>query len=397
MKNILVIAAENSAENYGAQIIDEFQKNKAPVHFFGVGGDKFLARGVDVIIHNKELAIVGIIEVLSSIAKLKRCMNTLLKTARHRKTDAAILIDYPDFNIRLAKKLKKAGIPVYYYISPTVWAWRYSRVKLLKKYVTHMFIIFPFEIPIFEKEGIPFTYTGHPLLPMIKVNESRENFRARMMPVSAGKETNEPGIMVTLLPGSRKSEVHFLLPVMLKAMELLKLEFPIKLFLLKAEGIEQKLLDGFLKKSTLDVTVIPQEQGYNLIHASDIVLTTCGTSNLEIAILGTPFTAVYRVNRLSYLLGKRFVKITLYSIVNILAQKEVIKEWIQNNFTAGNVLKEMRHILVNLVVREKMSAEFARIREMLGKDKNAPEIIYRKISTDIFGPQNTLNTLKDTE
>lgn len=393
MKNILVIAAENSAENYGAQIIDEFQKNNAPVHFFGVGGDKFLARGVDVIIHNKELAIVGIIEVLSSIAKLKRCMNTLLKTARYRKTDAAILIDYPDFNIRLAKKLKKAGIPIYYYISPTVWAWRYSRVKLLKKYVTHMFIIFPFEIPIFEKENIPFTYTGHPLLPMIKVNESRENFRARMMmPVNTEKKTNEPGIMVTLLPGSRKSEVHYLLPVMLAAMELLKREFPITLFLLKAEGIEQKLLDGFLKKSPLDVTVIPQEQGYNLIHASDIVLTTCGTSNLEIAMLGTPFTAVYRVNRLSYLLGKRFVKIALYSIVNILAQKEVIKELIQDNFTPGNIRNEMRHILVNPAIKEKMSAEFARIRAMLGQDKNAPEIIYKKISTDIFGPQNTPDT-----
>lgn len=393
MKNILIIAAENSAENYGAQIIDEFQKNNAPVHFFGVGGDKFLTRGVDVIIHNKELAIVGIIEVISSIAKLKRCMNTLVQTALKRKTDAIILIDYPDFNIRIAKKFKRAGIPVYYYISPTVWAWRYSRVKLLKKYVSHMFIIFPFEIPIFEKEGIPFTYTGHPLLPMIKVNEPRESFRARMGFVKS--ETNEPGepgepgITVTLLPGSRRSEVHFLLPEMLKAMELLKKEFNIKLFLLKAGGIEQETIAGFLKESPVDVTVIPQEQGYDLIHASDIVLTTCGTSNLEIAMLDTPFVAVYRVNRLSYLLGKPFVKIDLYSIVNILARKEVIKELIQHDFTAENIAREMRRILTDPAVKEKMLAEFARIREMLGKDKNAPEIIYKKISADILGPRNT--------
>lgn len=389
MKNILIIAAENSAENYGAQIIDEFQKNNAPVHFFGVGGDKFLARSVDVIIHNKKLAVVGIIEVISSLAKLKLNMTTLVKTALKRKTDAVILIDYPDFNIRIAKKFKRAGIPVYYYISPTVWAWRYSRVKLLKKYVSHMFIIFPFEIPIFEKEGIPFTYTGHPLLPMIKVNEPRENSRIRMG--IAKNEKNEPGIMVTLLPGSRRSEVHFLLPEMLKAMELLKKEFNITLFLLKAVGIEQESITGFLKNSPLDMTVIPQEQGYDLIHASDIVLTTCGTSNLEIAILGTPFVAVYRVNRLSYLLGKRFLKIDLYSIVNILAQKEVIKELIQHDFTAENIVKEMRHILTNQAVRETMLVEFARIREMLAQDKNAPEIIYKKISGDIFNPRDIVS------
>ena len=381
MKNVLIIAAENSAENYGTQIIDEFQKNKTAVHFFGVGGDKFLARGVDVIIHNNELAIVGIIEVISSIAKLKRCMSTLVKAALDRKADAAILIDYPDFNIRIAKKLQQAGIPVYYYISPTVWAWRYSRVKLLKKYVSHMFIIFPFEIPIFEKEAIPFTYTGHPLLPMIKLNESRQSFRTRIN--IENKEMNEPEIMVTLLPGSRRSEVRFLLPEMLKAMTLLKKEFHIKLFLLKAGGIEQELISGFLKRSPLMVTVIPQEQGYDLIHASDIVLTTCGTSNLEIAMLGTPFTAVYKVNWLSYFLGKRFVKIDLYSIVNILAQKEVIKELIQHNFKAENIFKEMHRILTHSKVKEKMLAEFSRIREMLGQDKNAPEIIYKKIDADI--------------
>ncbi len=387
MKNILIIAAENSAENYGTQIIDAFQNNNARVNFFGMGGDKFLARGVDVIIHNKELAVVGIIEVISSIVKLKKYMSTLVNAAVKRKADAVILIDYPDFNIRIAKKFKRAGIPVYYYISPTVWAWRYSRVKLLKKYVTHMFIIFPFEVPIFEKEKIPFTYTGHPLLPMIKVKENRKNFRTKM-------GVNESELMVSLLPGSRKSEVNFLLPEMLKAMELLKKEFQITLFLLKAVTIERELISGFLKENPLNVQIIDQEQGYDLIHASDTVLTTCGTSNLEIAIIGTPFVAVYRVNRLSYLLGKRFVKIELYSIVNILAQKEVIKELIQHDFTAENIVKEMRNILANREVRDKMLTEFARIRTLLAQDKNAPEIIYKKISGDIFlikSPQKTQN------
>jgi lipid-A-disaccharide synthase len=378
MKNILIIAAENSAENYGTQIIDAFQNHNTPVNFFGVGGDRFLNRGVDVIIHNKELAVVGIIEVISSIAKLKKYMSTLVNTAKKRKADAVILIDYPDFNIRIARKFKRAGIPVYYYISPTVWAWRYARVKALKKYVTHMFIIFPFEVPIFKKEKIPFTYTGHPLVPMIKVKENRKNFRKKL-------GVNESELVVSLLPGSRTSEVKFLLPEMLKAMELLKKEFQITLCLLKAVTIERELISAFLKESPLHVRIIEQEQRYDLIHASDIVLTTCGTSNLEIAIIGTPFVAVYRVNKLSYLLGKRFVKIDLYSIVNILAQKEVIKELIQHNFTAKNIVKEMRNILANRDVRDKMLAEFTRIRTMLAQDKNAPEIIYKKIAGDIFG------------
>lgn len=377
MKNILIIAAENSAENYGAQIIDEFQKADAPVNFFGVGGDKFLDRGVDVIVHNRDLAVVGIIEVVSHLLKIKRFMSLLVDTAIKRKADAVILIDFPDFNIRIAKKFKKAGIPVYYYISPTVWAWRYSRVKLLRKYVTHMFIIFPFEVPIYEKENIPFTYTGHPLVPLIEVTESREDFRA-------GQNVENSELMVTLLPGSRRSEVNFLLPEMLRAMVLLKKEFKIRLFLLKAGGIEREMIDGYLRESSLDITVIEQSRGYDLIAASDIVLTTCGTSNLEIAILGTPFTAVYRVNKLSYLMGKRFVKIDLYSIVNILAQKEVIKELIQHNYTAENIVIEMRKILTDPEVRKNMLSEFDRIRTLLAQDKNPPEIIYKKIADDIL-------------
>lgn len=378
MKNILIIAAENSAENYGALIVEQFQTKNAAVNFFGVGGDKLAARGVDLIVHNKELAVVGIIEVVSSILKLRKIMSLLVDTAVQRKADAVILIDYPDFNIRIAKKFKEAGIPVYYYISPTVWAWRYGRVKLLKEYVTHMFIIFPFEIPIFKKEQVPFTYTGHPLAPLIKVTESRETFRQQV-------GMDDSRLMVTLLPGSRKSEVHFLLAEMLRAMEILKKEFDITLFLQKAGGIDRALIDSYLDQSTLEVRVVEQEQGYNLINASDVVLTTCGTSNLEIAVIGTPFVAVYRVNKLSYLLGKRFVKIDLYSIVNILARKEVVKELIQRDFTAQNMADEMRKLLVNPELRENMLGEFRRIRETLMQDKDAAEIIYRKIAGDVLG------------
>lgn len=376
MKQILILAAENSAENYGAQVVKEFQKQKSPVKFFGVGGDKLAGLGVELLIHNKELSVVGIIEVVSSIAKLKRVMNMLLKTAVQRKADAVFLIDYPDFNLRLAKKCKQAGIAVYYYISPTVWAWRYSRVNVIKKYVDHLFIIFPFEKQIYESEGVSFTYTGHPLLPLIKVTESREHVRK-----AHGAE--EKQTMLTLLPGSRRSEVHFLLPNMLKAVEQLSAQFDLRVLLLKADNIDRSLIDSYLKECRVQIDVIPQTQGYNAINASDAVLTTCGTSNLEIAVIGVPFTAVYQVNKLSYALGKGFVKIDLYSIVNILAGKEVIKELIQRDFTPENMAAELYRILTQTEVREEMKRQFERIRQQLKQDHHPPEIIYNKIAADL--------------
>ncbi len=377
MKNILIIAAENSAENYAVQVVEQFKKNNTPVHFFGVGGDPLAGQGVELIVHNKELAVAGIIEVISSILKLKRYMKILFNAAIKRKADAVLLIDYPDFNLRMARKFKQAGLRVYYYISPTIWAWRYSRVNLIKKYVDHLFIIFPFEIPIFEKENISFTYTGHPLMSRVKVNEKKEDFRKRH--AVAGDV-----LLVTLLPGSRRLEVRFLLHEMLRAAALLKKEFNIRVFLLKANGIDRELLLPHLNKNPLPVQVIDQPQGYDLINASDIILTTCGTANLEIAIIGVPFVAVYRVNKLSYLLGKRFVKINLYSIVNILAGKEVIRELIQHDYTAGNMVTEVRRILKDPGVREEMLAQFRHIRTMLTQDKHPPEIIYKKIAADLF-------------
>jgi lipid-A-disaccharide synthase len=376
MKNVLIIAAENSAENYGAQVIDEFKKHEPGVHFFGLGGDRFADRGVDVVIHSRELSVLGLIEVVSSLLKLKRYMNILVKEAVKRKAAAVILIDYPDFNLRLAKKIKKLGIPVYYYISPTVWAWRYSRVNLIKKYVDHLFIIFPFEIKIYEKEKIPFTYTGHPLVPMIKVDVKRDVFRKEWA-------VKKSGVLLTLLPGSRRAEVNFLLTEMLKAAAMLQEEFEVRIFLLLAENIDRDFVTGFLENSPVDVQVIEQKGGHNLINASDMVITTCGTSNLEIAVIGVPFVAVYRLNKLSYFLGKGFVKIDNYSIVNILAQKRVIPELIQENFRAENIAKEVRKVLKNEAVRDEMLSQFSKIREMVSQEQNPPEIIYNKIAADL--------------
>ena len=212
---------------------------------------------------------------------------------------------------------------------------------------------------------------------MIKVNQTKEDFRHE-------QNVSKDQLLVTLLPGSRKSEILFLLPSMSAAMELLAKEFTLRVFLLKANGIDGELLAPFLSESPVQVRVLDQAQGHDLINASDIVLTTCGTSNLEIAVIGIPFTAVYRVNKLSYILGKRFVKINLYSIVNILAGQEVVRELIQHEYTVENIVTEMRRLLTDENAREKMLTQFQAIREMLAQEKNPSEIIYKKIVKDIF-------------
>jgi lipid-A-disaccharide synthase len=372
MKNILLVAAENSAETYAVQVVKEFAARGGAFRFWGIGGDRLAAVGFENVVHNRSLSVVGIVEVAAHLLRIRRILEGIYRQALERKADAALLIDYPDFNLRLARKLRRAGIPVYFYISPTVWAWRYGRVEQLRRWVSRLFIIFPFEVPIFEKEKVSFTYTGHPLLTEVKVGEPREEFRRRH-----GVGAND--ILLALLPGSRESEVGMLLPEILGAVRRLQKEFPLKVFLQKAQNIAA----ASLAAAGADIHILGQEQGFDLLNAADAVITTCGTSNLEAALLGVPFVAVYRVNRLSYLLGRRFVKIGLYSIVNILAGRQVAAELIQKECRAERIYEETRKILTDSSLREHMRHEFQRIKESLQQDERPAAIICRCISEDL--------------
>jgi len=375
MKNILLVAAENSAETYAVQVLEAFAANsKGVFHFWGVGGERLQNNGLEIVVPNRSLAVVGIIEVVAHLFRIRKAMNLLFKQALKRRTAAALLIDYPDFNLRLARRLRRAGIPVYYYISPTVWAWRYRRVEQIRRWVTRLFIIFPFEIPIYQKENVTFTYTGHPLLDAVRVNEPREPFRRRL-----GVGADET--LLALLPGSRESEVRSLLPEIMAAVRMLKKEFRLKIFLQQAQNIETDSLAAALVDP--QVRLLQQDQGYDLLHAADAVISTCGTSNLEAALLGVPFVAIYRVNRLTYLLGKRFLKIHLYSIVNILAGRQVAAELIQKNCRAELIYAEVKKILGDAAWREQMLQAFAGIRETLRQEQKPAAIIYRQINADL--------------
>ncbi len=372
MRNILLVAAENSAETYAVQVVREFTVAGDDVRFWGIGGDRLAACGFENVVHNRSLAVVGIIEVLAHLWRIHGVMRKLLRLARKRRAVAALLIDYPDFNLRLARGLRRAGIPVYYYISPTVWAWRYGRVAQLRRWVSRLFIIFPFEIPIYEKEGVPFTFVGHPLLSEVRVREPRGEFRRR-------HGVGAQDVLLALLPGSRQSEVALLLPEILAAVRRLKPEFPLKIFLLQAQNIPSELLAAV----DPDIGILDQELGFDLLNAADAVITTCGTSNLEAALLGVPFVAIYRIHRLTYLLGRRFLRIHLYSIVNILAGHRVAAELIQAECRAERIQEETRRLLVDPSLRESMRLEFQRIRESLQQEERPAALICRQIRSEL--------------
>jgi lipid-A-disaccharide synthase len=377
MKNILIVAAENSAETYGAQVVEAFRRRGGGVHFFGIGGERLRSLGVDILVDYRELAVVGIVEVLFHLRKIKRVMDLLVRAARQKKADAVLLIDYPDFNLRLARRFKKAGIPVYYYIGPTVWAWRYSRVNLIRRWVDRLFVIFPFEKEIYEREKIAFTYVGHPLVPLVKPGVERSVYRDELN-VRSGES------LLLLLPGSREAEVTALLPRMLTAAESLQKEFRLKIFILRASNIPIERIERHSRGRR--VVVIGQEEEFNLIHAADVVLSTCGTSNLEAALLGAPFVAAYRINPLTYALGRRLVRIGLYSIVNILAGSEVATELIQSRCRADLMARAVKTLLAVPEERERMRREFARIRGELETTRPPADQIVERLAADLGIP-----------
>lgn len=375
MKQVLILAAENSAETYGVEVVNALRRRVPGIRLFGVGGDRFRKMGVDLIHHNRDYAVVGVFEILSQLGRFHRRMRQLVREAVKRKADAALLIDYPDFNLRLARRLKKAGIPVYYYIAPTVWAWRSGRIHQLRRHTDHLFIIFPFEKKIFRDAGVRHTYTGHPLLSMVSVRTPRERFRR-----SHGVDPHAH--MVTLLPGSRPSEVDRLLPAMRKAVEQLALTRKLSVFLLQADHISNTQVQALLSGSSINIRVLSQEKRFDLINASDLVLSTCGTSNLEIALLGVPFVAGYRVSPMTYRL-RFLLKIHRYSIVNILAGGDVAAELIQDDFTPENLVIQARRILDHPEHAAAMRRRLTEVTRSLSRDGDAADIIAARMVSDL--------------
>jgi lipid-A-disaccharide synthase len=359
--SILLITGENSGEKCGASLVREFKKINPQAKFFGVGGSQMKDEGVELLHSIQDLSVVGIFEILSHLPRLKRILSHIKREIGDRKPAAAVLIDSPDFNLRLAKSIKKLGIPVLYYISPTVWAWRKGRLKTIKKYVDKMLLIFPFEEAIYMNHGIPATYIGHPLLERMNLSLSREDFYQKYN-LSPDKKT------ICLLPGSRRSEINYHMPILLPAIKNIEEMEGTQHLLPLAENLEVKDLSPLLPDKNERIQIITEDRLEGMAY-SDLVLSSCGTANLEAALLGIPFLAFYRISPLTYYIGRPFVRTKTYSIVNIMAGTNIVPELIQKEFTPDNLVTEAQKILHSEDLQARMKEKFCDIRQSLGDRK----------------------------
>lgn len=380
--SILVVAGENSGDKYGADLVHQFHKLHPELTFFGIGGTHMKAEGVELLYSVHDLGVIGGFEVLSHLLRIKKIFNRIQREVKKRKPTASVLIDSPDFNLRLAKKFKRLSIPVLYYISPTVWAWRKGRLKTISKTVERMMLIFPFEKKIYKESMIPAVYVGHPLKEKVKNSLTKQEFLEKY-------SLNPKKKLIAILPGSRKNELKYHMPVLPETLHLLHKEQDVQFILLLAENLDKSLISDFLPLFPEEMLVLAEDH-YEAIAASDLVLSACGTANLEAALLETPLLAFYRISPLTYFFGRRLAKIDNFSIVNILTGRRIIPELIQRNFTPENIFQEAKKILESKEIRSEMIDQFRKIKDILG-NKNASQNAANELQKLIFGdvPQNT--------
>ena len=335
----MVIAGEASGDAHAGRLLAELRVLDPDISVKGIGGDNMRAAGAEIIVDFSELAVMGLIEVLKRYRSIKKIFNQIVALLKAEQPDLLILVDYPGFNLKLAKVAKRLGIPVLYYISPKVWAWRAGRVKTIKQSVDHMAVLFPFEVPIYEAAGVPVTCVGHPLVDAVKVNKTNKQAKIKL-----GIKLNRR--VIGLFPGSRRSEVEALLPVMLKAAEsVCERQNNIDVVLPVALGLDMSIIEPILAKSKLPVKVVTDDF-YQLTAACDAIVAASGTVTLEIALLGVPHFITYRVAPMTYHILSRLVRIPYVGLCNIVTDKPVILELLQDDVTAERLDAELTSLLV---------------------------------------------------
>ena len=349
---ILISAGEASGEMYGAQIIEALHRLDPSIQFFGVGGERMRAAGCDTVVEAKDLAVVGITEILSHLQKILRLYKHLIHEADRRKPELAIVIDSPAFNWRVARQMKRRGILTVYYVAPQFWAWRQGRVRLIRDYIDKALVIFPFEEKFYRDRGVDATFVGHPLAELPHPGIERGDY-AKQFSLDPQKQ------WITLMPGSRVKEVRMNLPTMLESAALLGSGYE---FLLP---VAPMLGQNFLRTliGAHKITLLPE--ALPALWHSRAGIVASGTATVEAAMMNTPFVMVYRVSPLTYLLGKPRVKVPRFAMVNLIAEEEVVPELVQQDFTAQNVIARLKEILPDGPARERMLEGLAKVKARL--------------------------------
>jgi len=358
-KSIFIISGEESGDKHGAALLAALKRRLPSLKVRGMGGAAMRAEGLQGL-DSREISVVGLTEVFEKSPKIIKAFRGLKASLSKDKPDALILIDYPDFNLRFAREAKKRKVPIVYYISPQVWAWRKGRVKTIASLVDKMLVIFPFEEAIYREAGVDVEYVGHPLVDMVRCALTK----AEALRLFGA----EPGVtVVSILPGSRDSEVCRLLPQMLKAASLMKKELKgaVKFLLPAADSLKDSLFDGFLKASPVRAEVV-RGKLYEALRASDAAVVTSGTVTLETALIGTPMVIAYKVSPLTYTIAKLMVSAEYIGLPNIIAGRTVVDELIQDKASPENISKSALDILRDPKRRNDIIKGYEEVRTRLG-------------------------------
>jgi lipid-A-disaccharide synthase len=354
-RQLLVVAGEASGDLHGARLLTELRRLIPDLAPFGLGGDEMQAAGLEAVAHSSEISVVGITEVLKILSRAREIFATLLREVDRRRPELAVLVDFPDFNLRLAKQLKARGLRVVYYISPQVWAWRRGRVKTIAARVDRMLVLFPFEVDFYRDHGVDVVHVGHPLVDEVPVLPQAWE---------SGKDAAGP-FRVALLPGSRVSEVEALLPTLLAAVRRLAADLPIEVRIIKAPTISPDLLEDAVELAGLPVEIV-LENRFAAIADSHLALCASGTATLEVGLLGTPMIMAYRLARWTYLLAKLMVRLPYVSLVNLVLGRKVVPELIQGEATPQRIAAEAARLLIDAGERDRMRQGLAEVRGRLG-------------------------------
>ncbi|MGI9537464.1 MAG: lipid-A-disaccharide synthase [Desulfocapsaceae bacterium] len=370
---VMIVAGEASGDLHGSRLVSSMLEENPALHFSGIGGPELKKTGVELLYDASKIAVVGLFEVVSHLSHILRAQRLLRKSLKEKRPGLLILIDFPDFNLLLARKAKKLGVPVFYYISPQVWAWRSGRVGTIDRLTDGIGVILPFEEEFYRQRGVTKAkYVGHPLLDTVANRMSREEF-------CAAHDIDPLRKLVGILPGSRQREINSLLPEFLRAAETVNEKCPESpVFLIpQAPTIEaEELFDSGLRDvdSRLDIRIIGDNHRYELMAACDAIVAASGTVTLEIVLLDSPMVVAYKLSPMTYRVGRllvrlgqfSLVKLGFFSLVNLVAGKEVVVELLQDDANADAIAAELTNLLFDQDHRNAQLSEFKGIRKKLG-------------------------------
>jgi lipid-A-disaccharide synthase len=355
----MISCGEPSGDLYAGALAVEIRRRAPGAAIFGLGGQRMMAGGGELLADYRGISVTGLVEALRVVPRSLAVMNRLVDAARSEKPQALVVIDFPDFNFRLAAAVKKLGIPIIYYISPQIWAWRTNRMRLMKRIADRVLVIFPFEEAIYREAGVPVEFVGHPLVDLAKAHEPRDRFLREI-----GIDGSKP--VVALLPGSRPNEVERLLPVMRDAAARITRQLPDAQFVIaRAPALDNRLFSRLSWNGARPAEVLARTD--DVLAVANVAVTASGTATVQAALHGRPMVVVYRLSPLTYSLGRRFVHVDTFAMVNLIAGRRIVPELIQDDCTPENISREVLSLLTDTERFDRTQAALADVRQKLGR------------------------------